>query len=756
MIAGIFSMFMGPCKIYAQHDIPIGTWRTHLAYNRAELLENANNTLYCAAENGLFIYDTEQHEIKILSKSDGLSDISISAIRFDKESQTVILGYDDGNIDFIKDYKISNFPEIEKASLLYPKTILDIEINGNTIYFITGFGVVLFNKEKNVLTENWINLGESGDYLRIYKAAVLRDTIFLCTDEGIMAGSLNPAVNLQDYHNWKRYGILEGIPRNRTELIETSDTQLIAVQDSLDVYRYSNGNWEKQEDIVDQPVVSLHHTGKDLLFTLKNKILIMNDQEEIETIASDKLFHPQSSLLVNNELWVADRLNGLVHIAGTKQEVIFPSSPFSNMIKRIYNTGNKIVVVPGGYDPGFMPLRNAGGFSIFENGIWKNYNNSGNSGSISLPEIYDLVDVTSDAGQKNLYFASFGYGILTWDLKDNFNIYDEQTTGCTLVNADPPGRNTFVTSMAFDRESVLWMTNYGVSTPLHELSGNNDWTGYNLSDSRSTYLLKVVITDNEDKWMIINPLYGGGILVYNEANHEEKVLSTIKGAGGLPANEVYDLVIDRKGQIWVATEKGVAYFPYPSLVLTGEDINAILPIYNQGYLFRNEKINCLEIDAGDRKWIGTDKGTWLFSSDGSEQIRNFNTDNSPLISNKILDIAVNGQTGEVFFGTDKGIVSFRADAIEPQPGLTNIKIFPNPVTPGYTGIIGIQGLPGSAIVKITDISGKLVYQTRSEGGIATWNGRDYKGSRASTGIYLVFSSTMDGEDTLVGKIAIIN
>ena len=153
--------------------------------------------------------------------------------------------------------------------------------------------------------------------------------------------------------------------------------------------------------------------------------------------------------------------------------------------------------------------------------------------------------------------------------------------------------------------------------------------------------------------------------------------------------------------------------------------------------------------------MGTERGVWLFSPSGEALIHNFTTDNSPLLSNVILDIEVNHESGEVFFATDRGLVSFRSDATESDFQFQGIKIFPNPVTPEFNGTVGISGLATDAIVKITDISGKLVWQSQANGGTASWNVRDLHGKRPSTGMYLVFSATEDGSESVVGKIAIV-
>ncbi|HEY9008497.1 MAG TPA: T9SS type A sorting domain-containing protein, partial [Ohtaekwangia sp.] len=206
--------------------------------------------------------------------------------------------------------------------------------------------------------------------------------------------------------------------------------------------------------------------------------------------------------------------------------------------------------------------------------------------------------------------------------------------------------------------------------------------------------------------------------------------------------------VDRDGLVWVGTDIGVAYFFDPSS-------DAVKPIYDSRFLLRDDKVTAIAIDGGNRKWMGTERGVWLFNATGEALVYNFTTDNSPLLSNVIKDIEIDEQTGEVFFATDKGIVSFRSDATASTGSFETVKIFPNPVTSTFSGSVGIKGLATDAVVKITDISGKLIWQTQANGGTATWNVQDYNGRRAATGIYLVFAATADGAESVVGKIAVV-
>jgi hypothetical protein len=193
----------------------------------------------------------------------------------------------------------------------------------------------------------------------------------------------------------------------------------------------------------------------------------------------------------------------------------------------------------------------------------------------------------------------------------------------------------------------------------------------------------------------------------------------------------------------------------PFAVFNNTAFDALTPIFERRPLLNNETITSLAVDGGNRKWIGTHNGLWLFNADASVLIHHFTSQNSPLISNNILDIAVQPLTGEVFVATDKGIVSYRGTATEGEAVHSHVKVFPNPVRPDFTGLVGISGLVNNAVVKITDVNGRLVYETRAQGSTATWNVHDYTGRRAATGIYLIFSADAEGNETLVTKMAVI-
>jgi hypothetical protein len=214
--------------------------------------------------------------------------------------------------------------------------------------------------------------------------------------------------------------------------------------------------------------------------------------------------------------------------------------------------------------------------------------------------------------------------------------------------------------------------------------------------------------------------------------------------------------------VWVGTSAGVAAYFNPEEIWETNPFYATQPgldlkdgIYHP--LLKTELVTAIAVDGANRKWFGTrNSGVFLVSEDGQQEIENFNESNSPLLSNSVSSIAINDKTGEVFFGTPEGIISYRGAAIAGLGDYADVYAFPNPVRQDYDGDIVITGLIEDTDVKITDISGNLVHKTTSLGGQAIWNGKNLNGNRVSTGVYMVFGNDKQGEKTFTTKILFIH
>jgi ligand-binding sensor domain-containing protein len=334
-------------------------------------------------------------------------------------------------------------------------------------------------------------------------------------------------------------------------------------------------------------------------------------------------------------------------------------------------------------------------------------------------------------------------------------------SGQTLVSVNPV--NQEIKEIAnFQKNKItdaiiangkVWITDFGKGLMAYESGSFVNYKPFRTDTLYQNRKDKIVLDLDKNQWQIAD---FGGILVKNSKG-QSKVLSTSKGNGALPNTDVQTLSLDRDGSIWVGTATGVCVFENPPGVFKNANFDAYTPIFDRKKLLSKETITSIAVDAGNRKWMGTTNGLYLFNADGTELVNYFEEKSSPLPSNKITYIEVEPKSGEVFIRTEKGMVSYMGTANEaPDSQIdSEVKVFPNPVRPDYNGTIGISGLTENAFIKITDIAGRLVYETRANGGLATWDGRTLNGNRSETGIYLIFSNNAKGEETLVSKLAIV-
>lgn len=383
--------------------------------------------------------------------------------------------------------------------------------------------------------------------------------------------------------------------------------------------------------------------------------------------------------------------------------------------------------------------------STWQNGILV-ADNSGKIFSYQNGKVTNLIDLSNkidvlEVLQTNKYWVLSGTSSNILDLSQN--------TYSSFGNANIKA----IKDLQVDAQGKYWLADY-----QNGLMSNTEGSFKSYSPQSLDTLYQnrkdSVVADAEGNLWIRGSVFGG-ILVKNSSN-QQKYISTGVGYGNLPSTNVKTLALDKDGQIWVGTDKGVVVFDSPSNVFSGINFDAYTPIYEKRRLLGNETVNTIAVDGGNRKWMGTNNGLFLFSSDGTSLVSQFTESDSPLPSNIILSINLDSK-GEVYIRTSKGLVSYRGTATESTAfqSESTVKVFPNPVRPDFEGTIGIEGLVENAFVKITDIAGNLIYETQANGGTATWNGKTLTGKKAATGVYLIFSGNAKGEETLVSRLVIV-
>lgn len=726
--------------VYAQADIPIGSWRIHTSFNAINSIASSEKSFFGAAGNGIMVMDRSDNSISSYSKLSGLSGTTISSLNYDQITKVLLIGYKDGRFDVINENnEVISFDPTANASFTGSKKINHIYVYDTKAYLATDYGVVVFDLPRQQIKETWRDLGKVGETLSINQCIVVQDSIFLATGNGVIAGNLTS--NLLDFNNWKRFDT--GVFNSPVESLAVFNGAIYATINNSGIHFYKDGIWGIKEYLQGLSFHDMHASSSKLLIAETDRLWEVSVFDELIEIVSPLIEEPRAIYSdENSRVWIGDGKNGMVSdISGSFMNFL-PNSPSNEKITSLDYDQGTVYALGGGYSDSGLALGNNGITDKFSEGIW----------SPELSSLSDLTDIAFNPHTKKVYRSSFGFGIEEKDEQGMARFFDQSNS--PLISTIPGPGFVNITSLEHSSDG-LWVGNYGAEQSLHLFKDDNTWESFSFPVVVSQYPIDMVTDLNGSVWMALHSTKGGGIFVFNKNNNESTYLTDVSGSGGLPAKPVHSMAVDRDGMVWVGTDQGVAFYIDPSDVFS-PGIDAIKPIFENRFLLRDDKVTAIAIDGGNRKWLGTERGVWLFNSTGEKLIYNFTSQNSPLLSNVILDIEVNDKTGEVFFATDEGLVSFRSDATESSSLFQSVKVFPNPVTSTFSGAVGISGLATDAVVKITDVSGKLVWQAQANGGTATWNVMDYNGRRVGTGVYLVFSATQDGGESVVAKIAVVD
>ncbi|HPM29229.1 MAG TPA: two-component regulator propeller domain-containing protein [Chryseolinea sp.] len=723
----------------AQENIPIGTWRAHISFQSIHSVAVTDQNIYGAAENGVMVFSLKDNSLTGYSKLDGLSSTGITYISADPITKKVLIAYEDGNLDILLGNIITNFDRLKNSETISgSKRINHITFQNSYAYLSTDYGVVVFDINKQEVKEAWRDLGDSGGTIKIFQSTFLNDSIFLATEAGVLAGKLND--NLLDFNKWTRFDT--GVFGGSIQSVAANQSKVYAAINSSGIYHFTGADWVQESFLQGIPFHSLNASANDILIATTTELWELSNSNTLTQIVSTSISSPYMALEGGTgKLWVGDEEHGLVSNTTGSFASYLPNGPVNTETSRLKYHAKTMLGVGDGHSSTYVPLNKNSAYDLLYAGIW----------SIQSSSMKDLTDIDFSSNDEFTFTSSFGYGVESRNSQGAIVRYDESNS--PLINLNPPGRFVNITAIEFSPEG-LWVANYGASTPLHLLKSDNTWVSFSFASIASRYPTELAIDVYDQVWMLANPNQGGGIVVFNKEENTSAYLTDVAGSGGLPSKNVHSIAMDRDGYVWVGTDIGVAYFVDLSRLFTS-GVNAIKPIFENRFLLKDDKVTAIAVDGGNRKWMGTERGVWLFNPSGETLIHNFTAENSPLLSNVIRSIEIDDKTGEVFISTDKGVISYRSDATVSTNAFESVKIFPNPVTAEFTGTVGISGLANDAIVKITDISGKLIWQTKANGGTATWNVRDYNGNHAATGMYIVFSATEDGAESAVGKIAVI-
>jgi ligand-binding sensor domain-containing protein len=746
-------------------DLKIGAWQQHLPWKSARYVTSSDSKIYCATQWAVVEIDKSDNSPNFLSKVSGLSDIGMGVIRFNKNANVLLLTYSNSNIDLWRpDGSVTNMPFIKKnVALSGDKRIYDVFIDDKFAYLACGFGVVKLNLEQEEV-EFTVFTG-----IPVKSFAIFQNNLCAATEEGIYsldASNQNPA----DFSQWQLLGQAEGFPADYGVQAMAVFNEKLYIGSKKELYEYNGATLQVVGTDANLDVIYLSTEGEGLVIGWKEQYtgkVIYREKSgaQYEIQATCDAIRPLYAIEDGSKkFWFADDDNDFRNFDANSNQCnrLKFNSPNSVSTTEISIQNDVVHIATPGPPSQLNPTYGREGVYVYKNKQWSQFSIATNPELQSGDCYADMWRVEADPNSDR-YFVGSWVGGLIEKKGDEVKCYSKNNS--ILQNAGASGSDrTAIGGMAFDNQKNLWISNYDAIAPIAVLK--EDGTFSNFANAPANNLLQVTIDQNGYKWFVV--AFNGGVLVYDSgakltdpSDDQYRLITTSNSV--LPSNAVSCITVDLEGNVWVGTQQGTVSFECGANIFDAEckGSRRIVEVDGfNGYLLETEDVRAIAIDGGNRKWFGTSNGIFLQTPNGDEQVTKYTSTNSPLFDNAINDIQINPRNGEVWIATEKGIQTLRTEAVNgTKINLPTAYAYPNPVRPDYQGLISIYGLARDANVKITDAAGSLVYEGKSLGGQAVWDGRDYTGKRAASGVYLIFatsSETFENPDAIVTKVVILN
>lgn len=752
---------MGTLFAQGNRTVPIGQWQEHLSYRQA-LQVVKGNQIYCASNDAVFSISAEG-SLNRYSKINGLNDLGISTIGWDQESQQLLIAYSNSNLDLLKGSIVKNIGDIYRSRIAGNKRIASIFCRNGLAYLSTGLGIVIADLQRYEIKDTWF-LGKNGGQLAIFAVSADATDFYAATEEGLKKAAIADP-NLSNSNNWRLLSGTNGLSVGAVQQVLTLNNKIIALKnDSL--FLQNNGSFSLYYTDKDWPIINATVSGNSLQICQRkssgaSRVLVLNESGTIvQNLSKPGLISfPKNAIQDGSAIWIADLFGGLSKFENNGSEQYIPNGPLSIATGDMVFNSEHLYAAAGAVNDAWNYQYNRNGVYDYMNGSWdfKGYFNQP-----ILDSVLDLISLAIDPRDGALWAGSYGGGLVRFK-ENQTTIYKQKNSSLQAALGDP---NSYrVSGLAFDQAENLWVANYGAPKNISIRKKDSSWVSIRVPFALTENALSQILADQEQQIWLISPK-GNGIICYHPGNSIDatnddrwKLYLAGSGNGNLPSNHVRCMALDKNGFIWVGSDKGIGIIQCSNEVF-GRGCEALLPVVQQdrfaGLLFQDEDVQAIAVDGANRKWVGTKNGLWLLSPEGDKIIYRFTQDNSPLLGNDIKKLAINPVSGELFIASTNGICSFRSTATEAGNTQENVLVFPNPVPAGYNGTIAIRGLSNNALVKITELNGQLVYQTRALGGQAIWDGKRYTGSKAASGVYLVIVRDDSGKEKMVTKIVLLS
>ena len=741
----LFVLLIVPALLTTASAQQFTNWKNYTALKIVQDAAITNTGFWSAATGGAFQYIDANNEYKTLHKSEGLKGNSLSAVIIDN-SNRVWFGSTEGIIDIYNpdSNQLDVILDIFNSNQLNKK-INDLALTGDTIIVSSDFGVSLISTSSFLFYDTFFKFGTFPTNTRV-NSTLKSGLFYICTDQGL-AIQKQGAFNLSAPESWNIYSLTQGLPSNKVFKAGFYQGQLIVSTDK-GFSRFTNNTWNNFiADLANTNITDFQISGDSILILAQNSIyLYFNQVLSVlynSTVSLTKLEYNA------NYGFVCASDNGTLFLNTTLQgDFLSPNAPPVNQFPSMSVDANSRFWSASGKDVTGV------GYYTFDGSLWQHYNTA-NTPELPTNAVYHAQTIGSTA-----YLGGWGYGFLevSGDIKKLFN---KANTGMQGIPQNPDF--LVVTGFGKDSRSNLWVLNYWAvdRNTLSMQSPDSVWYHFTIPAAQNRILLgheNLIIDPYDTKWFTCIDPTRQGLYYLNEnktytdpTDDKSDYLTTING---LNTNDIRDLAVDRRGDVWVATSLGVNIITNTSAIPTSG--SSSLRISNV-FTLRQQSVNAIAVDPLNQKWIGTNEGLLLVNSDGSRLITTLTAQNSALLSNIIRSITIDENRGIVYVGTDEGLTSFETPYIKPLESFDKLFVFPNPFKiKSGTNLLTIDGLIRDTDIKILSVSGTLITEFSSPGGrTAYWDGKDDKGELVSTGVYIIVAFDTEGNEVITGKVAIL-
>jgi len=759
-------------SVPAYADPAIGQWRTHFSYKTTDQVVFADDKVYVEASGKLFSYRVADGQTQTYTTLDGLNGHTVSFLGWSAVQKTLVIVYSDGNIDLLSSKGLINLPDFKNKSLTGDKTIYGLRVIGSDAFLSTGVGLIVLDIAKKEYAENYY-LGFSSTYTKCMDATVWADSIMVATVNGLYSGRRSD--NLQDVSFWKTASFVSGTKAKR---LVRFGNQFFALAQNGVLYKGFPGRWQA---FVSDAGISDINVQDSALFACSGMTTYMFDKNlnriPVESVKDYSVAWDSGE----QALYVASGASGLTLLKNENdsyvldKDSIIPDGPTQNTAWNAFFQNGVYYATAGAR----WGNRNffEGDLLVLEDDQWRGLNDKQAMFDSIGYQPQDFINMAIDPADKTHYFiTTWGDGMLEY--RNNL-FYKQHGPNNSPLRNIIAGRFCRVDGARFDEGGNLWVLNSKYYLPNHLpdsalciLKPDGSWLQPFYPDlMASPTWNSILFTSRGQTWMNAARERLGVFILDNNGTLEDlsddqsRAFDNFIDQDGnlLTPFTICSMAEDKNGTIWLGTQVGPILATGVSRIFDSDYTFTRIKIPrndgtdNADFLLNDIRINCIAVDGANRKWLGTDgNGIYLLSSDGLETVHHFTTQNSPLPSDYIWSIAINPQTGEVFIGTDAGLVSYRSDATEGSVSYSSgIHVFPNPVRPEFNGQITVTGLMEKTQVRITDLNGNAVVSGTSLGGQFCWNGSLKSGKKASSGVYLVFCASEDGIESQACKFMIV-